>query len=216
MSVFKMICMLLRAVLSNRARLAAENLALRQQLAILQRFCRRPRLRQRDRIFWAWLSRLWEGWQSVLLIVKPETVIRWHRQDFKLYWRWKSRKTGTGRPRITGEIRHLIRCMSKQNATWGAPRAAGTSRACRRRPSRPGHAWSSTAGGSSWTWPGRPGSCGRASCSGWPGGGAIRPGAARPGLGAGCPRPPTLTSALCCASDPHDNSAFQAPLRPMG
>ena len=77
MSLFKIICLFLRAMLSNRAHLAAENLALRQQLAILQRFAKRPRLRRRDPIFWAWLSRLWEGWQSVLLIVKPETVIKW-------------------------------------------------------------------------------------------------------------------------------------------
>ena len=92
----------------------------------------------------------------------------------------------------------------------------GTSRACRRRCSRPGRAWSSTADGSSWTSPRRLGSCGDISWRAWPAGGAIRRGAARPDLGLGCPRPPTLTSALCCGSDPHDNSAFQAALRPMG
>jgi len=61
-----------------------------------------------------------EGWQSALLVVKPETIIKWHRQGFRLYWRWKSRRTG--RPKVDSEIQHLIRRMSKQNPTWGAPR----------------------------------------------------------------------------------------------
>jgi hypothetical protein len=87
MSLFKMICVLLRAVLSNRAHLAAENLALRQQLAVLHRSVKRPRLRRLDRIFWVWLRRVWQGWRSCLAVVKPDTVIRWHRQDFTLYWR---------------------------------------------------------------------------------------------------------------------------------
>jgi len=107
-------------MLSNRTQLAAENLALRQQLAVLQRSCKRPRLRQRDRTFWVCLARLWKNWASYLVIVKPETVIRWHRQGFKLYWRWKSRKTG--RPKVDPAIQHLIRRMSKENPTWGAPR----------------------------------------------------------------------------------------------
>ena len=90
MGVIKMIGILVRALLANRAALAMENLALRQQLAVLERSVKRPALRQRDRIFWAWLSRLWNGWRAALLIVKPETVIKWHRQGFRLYWRWKS------------------------------------------------------------------------------------------------------------------------------
>lgn len=79
MSVFRLIWTFVRAMLSNRARLAAENLALRQQLAILQHTSKRPRLRPRDRAFWVVLSGLWKNWASALLIVKPETVIRWHR-----------------------------------------------------------------------------------------------------------------------------------------
>jgi len=120
MHLFKAIYLLLRTLLLNRAALAAENLALRQQLAILQHVGKRPRLRRRDRTFWVWLARLWKNWASVLVIVKPETVIRWHRQGFRYYWRWKSRKAG--RPKVPAEIRALIRQMSEQNPTWGAPR----------------------------------------------------------------------------------------------
>jgi hypothetical protein len=111
-----------RALLANRAALAMENLALRQQLAVLERSVKRPALRSRDRIFWTWLSRLWNGWRAALLIVKPETVIQWHRQGFRLYWRWKSRRRKTGRPKIKREIRDLIRRLSRENPIWGVPR----------------------------------------------------------------------------------------------
>jgi transposase InsO family protein len=67
------------------------------------------------------LSQLWKNWREVLIIVKPETVIRWHRQGFKLYWRWKS-KAPVGRPKIDKEIRELIRKMSRENPLWGVPR----------------------------------------------------------------------------------------------
>jgi transposase InsO family protein len=121
MGVATTIAFFLRAFLVPRAVLAAENLALRQQLAILQVSAKRPRLRRRDRIFWVWLSRLWSGWRPCLMIVKPETVVCWHREGFKLYWRWKSRKK-TGRPKTEAEIRKLIRQMARQNPLWGAPR----------------------------------------------------------------------------------------------
>ena len=116
------IALFLRTLLRDRAELAAENLALRQQLAVLERQSKRPRFRKRDRIFWTWLARFWSSWRSVLVIVQPETVVRWHRQGFKLYWRWKSRSGKVGRPTIGAEIRHLIRRMSRDNPTWGAPR----------------------------------------------------------------------------------------------
>ncbi len=112
---------LLRLLLQSRAALAAENLALRQQIAILQRSAKRPRLRRRDRIFWVWLSRLWRGWRSSLIVVQPETVLRWHREGFRLYWRWKSRSR-RGRPKLEAEIRALIRRMSRDNPTWGRRR----------------------------------------------------------------------------------------------
>ncbi len=121
MSVVRVIVILLRAFLLPRATLAAEILALRHQLGVLQRSVSRPRLRQRDRILWVWLSRLWADWRSSLVIVKPATVVRWHRDGFRLYWRWKSRKK-SGRPKIDAEIQSLVRRMSRENATWGAPR----------------------------------------------------------------------------------------------
>jgi putative transposase len=121
MAVVRVFVTLIRALLLPRTAILAENLALRHQLGVLQRSVKRPRLRQRDRILWVWLSRLWSGWRESLAIVKPETVIRWHREGFKLYWRWKSRGK-SGRPKIDAEIRHLIRRMSRENTTWGAPR----------------------------------------------------------------------------------------------
>ena len=111
---------ILRILLANRAALIAENLALRQQLVVLSRLAQRPRLRQRDRIFWVWISRLWRDWRSALILVQPDTVVRWHRRGFRLYWRWKSRDRG--RPSIEPVTRNLIRCLSRENPLRGAPR----------------------------------------------------------------------------------------------
>src|ERR1035437_6537745 len=82
----------LRSALHTRAELALENLALRQQLANLRRTSGRPRLRRIDRAFWLALSRLWSRWADVLVLVKPDTVVRWHRTGFRLFWRWMSRR----------------------------------------------------------------------------------------------------------------------------
>ena len=114
--------LLIVACFHSRAALATENLALRHQIGVLARTARRPRLRRRDRIFWVWLSRIWPDWRSALVIVKPETVITWHRQGFQLYWRWKSRAGKPGRPRVDPEIRELIRRISRENPLWGSPR----------------------------------------------------------------------------------------------
>lgn len=111
----------LRASVISRANLAAENLALRQQLSVFEHTCKRPKLSPRDRRFWVWLSRLWPVWRSVLRIVQPDTVITWHRMGFKLYWRWKSKPKTAGRPPIDQEIRALIRRMARENPLWGAP-----------------------------------------------------------------------------------------------
>lgn len=81
-------------------------------------------LRRADRVLWVWLSQLWNDWRSALLIVKPETVIAWHRQGFRLYWSWKSRHS-QGRPALCPEVRNLIRQMSLANPRWGAPRIHG-------------------------------------------------------------------------------------------
>ena len=105
--------------------LALENLALRQQVSIMKRSAKRPLLRNRDRLFWILLARFWRNWQESLIIVKPETVIRWHRKGFKLFWKFKSRRKGPGRPPISSEIRNLVRRMAEANPLWGAPRIHG-------------------------------------------------------------------------------------------
>jgi len=102
--------------------IALENLALRHQLGVLQRSVRRPRLARWDRILWVWLSRLWTGWRSSLIIVRPATVIAWHRQGFQLYWRWRSTTNRVGRPQIDPAIRQLIHRMARENPTWGRRR----------------------------------------------------------------------------------------------
>ena len=121
-SVLGPILSLLQCLLKSRSRLALENLALRQQLAVLRRSIKRPKLRAADRAFWVVLARLWSDWSSCLAIVKPATVIRWHRKGFTLFWRWKSRLDERGRPRIKPEVISLIRRMSQDNRTWGVPR----------------------------------------------------------------------------------------------
>jgi putative transposase len=113
------------AFLRSRYSLGLEIVALRQQLGVLKRKHTRPRLRIRDRIFWILLRRYWPGWSSALTIVRPETVVAWHRAGFRLFWRLKSRPKKFGRPRIDAEIRALIRRMVEENAGWGAPRVHG-------------------------------------------------------------------------------------------
>jgi hypothetical protein len=109
----------------SRSSLQLENLALRHQINVLRRRGRRLFLKPGDRLLWVWLARLWTGWRSALVIVKPETVIAWHRRGFRLYWTWKSRHTRSGRPEIPSEVRDLIRNMSLANPLWGAPRIHG-------------------------------------------------------------------------------------------
>ena len=115
----------IRSRFTSRARLEAENLILRQQLVILRRKSpRRVRLWNIDRLLMVWLYRLYPSLLDAIIIVQPETVIRWHRRGFRAYWHWKSRQVG-GRPRIDSEIRALIRRMSRENPLWGAPRIHG-------------------------------------------------------------------------------------------
>jgi transposase InsO family protein len=122
MFIIRMVYWLIRGVVLSRTGLLAENLALRQQLVVYQRSVRRPKLRNSDRHFWVWLSCLWKEWKSVLLIVQPSTVVKWHREGFRLYWKWKSRPGKVGRPKTPKEVRALIRQMSQENVLWGAPR----------------------------------------------------------------------------------------------
>ena len=142
-----------RSSLRPQRELVLENLASRRQLAILKRKTKRPKLNNADRAFWVAVCGLWPDWQSALILVKPETVIGWHRKGFKLYWTWKSRNRG-GRPPIDAQIRKLIRRMARENPTWGAPRIHGellklgfevaeatVSRYMPRRRKPPSHSW---------------------------------------------------------------------------
>ncbi len=107
----------------GRVELELEVIALRHQLAVLRR--QRPGRTQLfliDRLIWVWLYRLWPRFLKVIVVVKPATVIQWHRQGFRLYWRWRSR---SGRPAINREVRDLIRQMCDANMLWGAPRIRG-------------------------------------------------------------------------------------------
>jgi putative transposase len=112
----------LRAVFAARGSLAVENLALRQQLAAYARKQKRPRLNPGDRAFWVALSKAWSEWRLPLLIVKPTTVVDWHRRAFRRYWRWRSRKPG--RPRIADEHIAFIRRISRDQPGWGEDRIA--------------------------------------------------------------------------------------------
>src|SRR5262245_43572862 len=109
----------------SRTAIEMENLALRHQLAVLRRSVKRPKLTSADRLWCAWLCEVWSEWRSSLLMVKPETVIGWHRKGFRLFWTWKVHRGQTGRPPVSKEIRQLIRKMSRENSLWGAPRIHG-------------------------------------------------------------------------------------------
>jgi putative transposase len=114
------------SIFRSRAALELENLALRHQIGVLQRSARkRPKLTSGDRRLWICLSRLWHDWRSALSIVKPETVLAWHRAGFRLFWNWKVRRGQPGRPVISLEVRNLIRKMCRDNPTRGAPRIHG-------------------------------------------------------------------------------------------
>ncbi len=116
----------LSSIFWSRAALQLENLALRHQIGVLQRSLRkRPKLTRGDRLLWVGLSRIWRDWRSALAIVKPETVVAWHRAGFRLFWTWKVRRGQPGRPVISRAVRDLIRKMCRQNPGWGAPRIHG-------------------------------------------------------------------------------------------
>jgi len=114
----------LRVFFLSRLDISLEVLALRQQVAVLKRNRTRPSLNRLDRFFWTSLRSMWPRWSDVLVIVRPETVIAWHRKGFRLYWRWRSRPRG-GRPKVGEEIRTLIRRIAAENSDWGAPKIHG-------------------------------------------------------------------------------------------
>ncbi len=114
----------LAAFLRSRRDVALENVVLRHQLQVALRTNASPRLTKADRVLWVWLRGTWPAWRDHLQIVEPETVLRWHRKGWRLYWTWKSR-TRLGRPRLSAELRDLIATMSRDNPLWGSERIRG-------------------------------------------------------------------------------------------
>jgi transposase InsO family protein len=104
---------------------ALENLALRQQLAVFKRTMKRPPLRPHDRLFWMLLINIWRQWRTALVVVHPDTVVRWHRQWFRRRWTRCSRRTRPGRPRTNAALRALVVKIAAANPLWGAPRIHG-------------------------------------------------------------------------------------------
>src|ERR1019366_6281303 len=111
----------------TRTALLLESVALRHQIAVLERSrSRRPCFRRIDRLFWILLSRWWSGWRESLVIVQPETVLRWRSNGWSAIWRYRSRgRWRGGRPRVSSEVRHLIVQMARENFLWGAQRIHG-------------------------------------------------------------------------------------------
>jgi hypothetical protein len=111
---------------SSRRDLLLENLALRQQLAVLKTRHPQPRFPAPDRLFWVMMRRYWPGWKRALVLVQPDIVVSWHRAGFRRYWTWGSRhKARVGRKGVSQESRSLIFRMVAENRTWGAPRIHG-------------------------------------------------------------------------------------------
>jgi putative transposase len=122
----KLLFVLLIQSVCSRRNFLWENLALRQQLAVLKQKHPQPRLAASDKLFWGIMRRLWPGWKQALIVAQPETVVRWHRADFKLYWTWLSRhRSRAGRKCVSKQLRELIFRMVAENPTWGAPRIHG-------------------------------------------------------------------------------------------
>ena len=105
--------------------LALENLALRQQLAVYKRTAKRPKLRSGERLFWVCLSKVWTGWRAALVIVAPDTVLRWQRRRFREHWAKLSDRSTGGRPPVNAEIKALVTRLAAANPLWGAPRIHG-------------------------------------------------------------------------------------------
>jgi putative transposase len=120
--MLKYLLLVIKTLFSARQgqrQLALENLALRQQLALLHQTVKRPRITPLDRYFWVIFSKQVAEWRPMLHVIQPDTVVKWHRQSFKLFWAWKSRRRMVGRPRVDHEIRALIHQMQSDNVGWG-------------------------------------------------------------------------------------------------
>jgi hypothetical protein len=126
LSLLRLLVVLSTGNLCSRRDLVLENLALRQPLSVLKQKHPHPRLEASERLSWVVLRRLWSGWRRALILVQPETVVRWHRAGFKLYWTWLWRhQTRVGRKPVSRELRELIFRMVAENSTWGSPRIHG-------------------------------------------------------------------------------------------
>jgi len=112
---FTLVTRLVVAILKSRRRLLLENLALHHQILVLNRNSKRPRLDYSDRLLWIWLAQNWRKWKAHLFIVQPDTLTRWHREGFRLFWKWKSRWQKPGRKPVESELRQLIGEMSRAN-----------------------------------------------------------------------------------------------------
>ena len=125
LAILHLLAMFVADLFKSRRRLEAENLFLRHQLNIaLRRAPSRLRLHGSDRALLVWIASIWPNLLDLSQVMKPQTILRWHRSGFKTFWRWKSRHRA-GRPKIDRELRDLIRQMSKENPLWGAPRIHG-------------------------------------------------------------------------------------------
>jgi hypothetical protein len=116
---------LLPFLVGGHRQVALENPALRQQLVVYKRTLPRPKLRTIDRLFWVGLARAWTSWRQSLVIVTPDTVLRWHRRRFREHWTQLSRRASGGRPPLNAKIAALVRKMATANPLWGAPRIHG-------------------------------------------------------------------------------------------
>jgi putative transposase len=115
----------LALALRGHRELVLENLALRQQLTVMRRTTNRPHLATCDRLFWMGLGRIWPNWRTALVLVQPDTVVRWHRDWLRRRWTRRSKPRPDGRPPINQQIRVLVREMATANPLWGAPRIHG-------------------------------------------------------------------------------------------
>ena len=125
MSILILALTFARSLFKSQHQLMLENLALRQQVTMLRQSVKRPRATVADRMFWILISRYVDDWKKLLYALHPGTVVRWHRQGFRQYWRWKSRGPKPGRPAIDAALRKLIREIQATNIGWGAPRIHG-------------------------------------------------------------------------------------------
>jgi hypothetical protein len=122
--MLKSLFLLFRRSLKTRTQLILENIFLHKQLEIYQRTDPKLKIKRTDRIIFSLIMDMLSNWKERLFIVKPETVIKWHRTAFKFYWRWKSKQKG-GRPKVSREVIALIKQMANENSGWGAPRIHG-------------------------------------------------------------------------------------------